>query len=133
MAIAAASNAGPRLAEVAGRTNWREAWRRELFFLGIVLSRSFEHFLSIVPLRAKIGVFLLFKCPDHSIERGIEDDGRTAQGLQFRDFGVALRGRWKQLAAMEIHRKPGIFEQMPGEHQYYGFPWLDETLFQQFS
>src|SRR5580700_4200839 len=44
MAIAAASNAGPRLAEVAGKTNWREDWRRELFFLGMLLSGSSRHF-----------------------------------------------------------------------------------------
>src|ERR1700678_2693571 len=44
MAIAAASNAGPRLAEVAGKTNWREDCRRELFFLGMLLSGSSRYF-----------------------------------------------------------------------------------------
>src|SRR5882757_9025312 len=116
MARAAASKAGPRFAEVAGRARCSEAGRR-LFFLAMRVRR--------------IGFLCLLQSFYHGVQRGIEDDRRMPERIQARAFTL-VRSTMKKIAAMETHGKVGILEEVPGEDQDHRFFWLHEPEPQQF-
>ncbi len=110
MARAAASKAGPRLAEVAGRARCSAAGRR-VFFLFF--------FLDILALALGIGVgwsgFLcLLQSPDYRVQVGIKDDGRMTERIQGRIF-LLVPGAVKKIATMEFHSEIGILQQASGE------------------
>src|SRR5580698_161190 len=116
MAKAAASKAGPRLAEVAGKARCSAAgrWVSFLFF-----------FLDILVLALDIGVgwcgsFCLLQSPDDGIQVGIEDDGRVTERIQ-RGIFLLVRGAVKKLATMEFHGEIGILQQVSSEDQDYCF------------
>src|ERR1700680_5079804 len=117
MARAAASKAGPRFAEVAGRARCSEAGLLFLVFLGI-RARS-------------VGFLCLLQRSDHGVQRGIKDDGRMAEWLQRGAFAL-VHGALKEIAAVEFHGEVGILEQVSGEDQDDSFRRLHETLLQQF-
>src|ERR1700722_7371352 len=101
MARAAASKAGPRLAEVAGRAKCSEV---ELLL----------RFLFVLGIRGRAGFLCLSERVGHSVQSGVENDGRMAKGFELRFFGL-VRSSFKQSAAMEVHGEIGIFEQVAGE------------------
>src|SRR5229473_2121844 len=116
IARAAASKAGPRLAEVAGRARRSEAVRR-LFFLGIRVRG--------------IGFLCLLQSFDHGIQRGIQDDGRMPERIQPAALAL-VRSALKKIAAMESHGEVGVFEQVSGKDQHYRLFRLHKSLTQQF-
>src|SRR5258708_37960876 len=116
IARAAASKAGPRFAEVAGRARRSEVERR-LFFLGI-------------RVRA-IGFLCLLQSFDHGIQRGIEDDGGMPERIQSGAFAL-VRSAPKKIAAMESHGEVGVLEQVSRENQDNGFIRLHKSLLRQF-
>src|SRR5258708_6558721 len=116
IARAAASKAGPRFAEVAGRARRSEVERR-LFFLGI-------------RVRA-IGFLCLLQSFDHSVQRGIQDDGRMPERIQSGAFAL-VRSALEKIAAMESHGKVGVLEQVSRENQHNRLFRLHKSLTQQF-
>src|SRR5882762_5852759 len=116
MARAAASKAGPRFAEVAGRARCSEAGRA-LFFLDI---------------RGRWIRFLcLLQSSYHCVQRGIEDNGRMPKRIQARALTL-VDSALKKIAAMEAHGEVGVLEQVSGQNQHHRFFWLHEPQPQQF-
>src|ERR1700720_2854235 len=100
MARAAASKAGPRLAEVAGRAKCSEAGLRRLLFVLVIRVRA--EFLCLIE---RVG---------DGRQSGVENDGRMTKRLEPGFFGL-VRGALKESTAMEVHGEVGIFEQVPGK------------------
>src|ERR1700722_14863837 len=97
-AKAAASKAGPRFAEVAGRARSSELGPRLCFFLLGIRLRL-------------VGFFHLIQGLDHRIQSGIQHDGRMAKPLHLGAFAVA-RSLLKESAPMEVHGEVGVFEKI---------------------
>src|SRR5580704_6432503 len=97
MASAAASKAGPRLAEVAGRVRRSEPRFGFLVFEGMFPSR----FLGL-PQR-----------PDHGVQRGIQNDWRTARRIEHQARAF-MAGSFEQLSAVELDGVIGILQQISG-------------------
>src|SRR5580698_7019145 len=104
MAKAAASKAGPKLADVAGRAR-RRAAGCGLFLLG---------FLGI-GVRG-IGLLRLLQGLDYRVEGSIEDHRRMLQSFERSAIAFAI-GTAKEIAAMEFHGEVSVLEQVSSEHQ----------------
>ena len=73
-----------------------------------------------------IGFLCLFQSMNHSLQGGIEDNWRMAQGLQQSGFGMG-RTR-KKIAAMKLHGEIWIFEQVSGKNQDHCLFFLHKSL-----
>src|SRR5438270_6743858 len=115
MASAAASKAGPRLAEVAGSDRRS---RFELFAAdGIKVVRS--------------GFFRLLEGSGYGFEGGIQNEWRMPQAGE-RGILFSFRRSGKEPGTMEINGEVRIFQQIPSQHQHDGFFGLYEFLLHQF-
>src|ERR1700691_240526 len=122
MARAAASKAGPRFAEVAGRARWNGSGA-ELF----VLLLLFFVLLFVLDIRVSwVGFLRLIQSSDHRVQSGVQDDGRMAECIQSSVFTV--RGILKEFATMEFHGEVGILQQVSGKDEDNGFIRLHEFL-----
>src|SRR5258708_35658417 len=114
MARAAASNGGPRFAEVAGSAKCKEgAALLCFFFLGI-------------GTRA-VGFLCLLQSSDHSVQSGIQHHRRMAQGLQLYVFG-SMTDILQESSAMEVDGKVWILEQVSSQNQDDGLFRRHKTL-----
>src|ERR1700688_608851 len=118
MARAAASKAGPRLAELAGRAKCSDVGLRRFF---LVLGIRVVH----------VGFLCVIESLDHSIESGVENDGRMSKGFELCFFGL-VRSSLKQSTAMEVHGEVGIFKQVSGEDQDDAFVGFYKSSAQKF-
>src|SRR5580658_2493206 len=125
IARAAASKAGPRLAEVAGRTRCSEVGRRVFFsVLPLFIVVSFSD------VRAcPVGFLGLLQSFEHGLQGCIEDDGRMPERIQSGALGLHS-GVLKKIAAVKFHSEVRILEQASGEHEDDSFIRLYKSLLQ---
>ena len=101
-ANAAASNAGPRFAEVAGRLI-----AKALGLLGLSAGHG------------GLGLLGLFEHTNHGVSIGIEHNRSPLPGGK--NFGLlGVRRAFKQITTMKFEREVGILEQVSGKHQHHG-------------
>src|ERR1700682_1329330 len=97
MASAAASNAGPRLAEVAGKASRNGPGLGDLFFSAIGVHR--------------IRFLRRFQGSQNRVQLGVEHNGRPTQRLKSGAFSFPESAS-KQVAAVELHGEVGILQQV---------------------